>query len=205
MIEIIQQFGYIGIALTIFLEIAFMIFPLPGDTLLFATGILTDSGILNYWILIFTAFFASVISGHTGYFLGTKFSRETLMHNKIYKVKESHIVKTEKFFQDYGFYAIVLSRFVPIVRNFISQIMGIINYDKRKFFWANLVASIIWPMTIVTLGNLLGKMFPNLIVYAEYGMVAVLVILGYPILHEFYKTKREKREEKKRDKKENTI
>jgi membrane-associated protein len=190
MLEIIQEFGYLGVFVTIFLEIAFMVFPLPGDTLLFATGILTDSGTLNYTLLLLTSILASTIAGHAGYLIGTRIDRYTLTNNRIYKVKDVHLDKTEKFFEKYGVYAILLSRFVPIVRNFISQIMGTINYDRRKFFWANLAASVIWPLTIITLGYLLGRMFPNLIKFAEMGMILVLVLLGIPVLLEFVKIKK---------------
>ncbi len=190
MLDIIQHFGYLGVFVTIFGEISFMIFPLPGDTLLFATGILTNNGPLSYQKLLITAAIASILSGHLGYFIGTKISKETLLHNRFYNVKPAHLTKTEDFFDKYGFYAILLSRFVPIVRNFISQLMGIIEYDRKKFFVANLGASIIWPFVIITMGHLLGGMFPNLITYAEYGMLAVLIILGYPILHEFFKSKK---------------
>jgi membrane protein DedA with SNARE-associated domain len=68
--------------------------------------------------------------------------------------------------------------------------MGTINYDRRKFFWANLAASVIWPLTIITLGYLLGRMFPNLIKFAEMGMILVLVLLGIPVLLEFVKIKK---------------
>lgn len=190
MLDIIQQFGYLGISVTMILEIAFMIFPLPGDTLLFAAGILAENGTLDFKILLVCTIFASTISGHIGYYIGTKIDKETLLNNRIYKIKDSHLNKTEKFFETYGVYAILLSRFVPIVRNFLSQLMGIINYDKRKFFWANLGASIIWPTIVISLGYMLGKMFPNLIVYAEYGMVIVLFILAFPVIYEFYKSRR---------------
>ncbi len=192
MLDLIQQFGYMGVFVTIFLEIAFMIFPLPGDTLLFAMGIISESGMLDYKYLLLTTISASVISGHIGYFIGTKINREILLDNRIYKIKDHHLHKTEAFFEKYGFYAILFSRFVPIVRSFISQLMGIIRYDKKHFFWANLGASIIWPVIIISLGHLLGKMFPKLIVYAEYGMVAVLIILGFPVIHELWKNKSQK-------------
>ncbi len=190
MTEIIQHFGYPGIFIIIFLEIALMIFPLPGDTLLFTTGIFAQSGLMSYWLLVFIAFVASTISGHVGYAIGGKIDKKTLTDNRVYKIKEAHLDKTEKFFEKYGVYAIVFSRFVPIVRNFISQIMGIIQYDRKKFFWANLVASIIWPLTVISLGYFLGTMFPDLIVFAEYFMILVLIILLTPVLHEVWSSKK---------------
>lgn len=190
MIHTIHHFGYLGIFLTILLEIGFMIFPLPGDTLLFTTGIIAQGQMLSYPILLLVAISSSVLAGHVGYSIGTRIKRETLTNNRIYKVNPEYIEKTEQFFRDYGVYAILLSRFVPVVRNFISQILGIIKYDKKKFFWANAGASIVWPTIVVTLGYELGKMFPKLISYAEYGMLFVLIVLGFPVIKEVLKTKK---------------
>ena len=192
MLELIAQYGYVGVFVTIIFEIGLMIFPLPGDTLLFATGILAQSNTLSYFNLLLVCIVASTISGHIGYFIGTKIDRDILLNNRIYKIKDHHLHKTEKFFEKYGIYAIIFSRFIPIVRSFISQILGMINYNKNQFFWANLLASIIWPLVIVTLGYALGSMFPDLIVYAEYFMIIVLVVLVFPLLHELWKNKSHK-------------
>jgi membrane-associated protein len=169
-----------------------MVFPLPGDSLLFTTGIYSQIGLLNYTYVLFFSIISSTLGGHVGYFIGTKIDKETLINNRIYKIKDTHLARTEKFFEKYGFYAILFSRFVPIVRSFISQLMGIIKYDRHKFFWANLGASILWPGIITTAGYFFGKMFPNLITYSEYFMLAVIVALFYPIIHEFIKFRRNK-------------
>jgi membrane-associated protein len=106
------------------------------------------------------------------------------LHNKFYRINEDHLLKTEKFFEKYGFWAIALSRFVPVVRNLISQLCGLIKYDKKKFFFANLLASIIWPLVIVTLGFYFGKMFPNLVRWAEVAMLFVVMIIALPFFFE---------------------
>lgn len=194
MIHAIHHLGYIGIFITIFLEIGLMIFPLPGDTLLFTTGIMSNlkNGveIFNYPLLILTSFFASVVGGHFGYFIGTKINREQLVNNKYFKINDAHLLRTEKFFETYGAVAIIFSRFVPIVRNFISQILGILNYDKKKFAIYNTIASIIWPFMIITIGKVFGAMFPNLINYAEYAIAIVLVVLCYPVIKEVVKQRK---------------
>ena len=178
-----------GVFFTIIIEVGLMIFPLPGDTLLFATGILAQSNTLNYFNLLLVCIVASTISGHIGYFIGTKVDRDILLNNRIYKIKDHHLHKTEKFFEKYGIYAIIFSRFIPVVRSFISPVLGMIRYDKHKYFWANLLASIIWPLVVVTLGYALGSMFPDLIVYAEYLMIFILIVLIFPLLHELWKNK----------------
>ena len=187
MLEIIHHFGYLGIFLTIFGEIGAMMFFLPGDTLIFGSGLIANSGFLNFYFLIFFIFITSTLAGHFGYFLGTKISRETLINNKYYKVKESHLDKTQDFFEKYGAFAIVASRFVPIVRNFISQICGILKYDKKKFFFYNLLASFLWPAITVTLGFYFGRTFPQLVGYLEIFMIVTIIIVAIPFFFEMTK------------------
>ena len=182
MFHLINNFGYTGIFLTIFGEVALMLFPLPGDTLLFSSGILSDTGSFNYFYLLFGSIITSAIAGHVGYYIGSKISREKLTNNKYYRVKVSQIEKTEKFFEKYGVWAIVFSRYVPGVRSFISQILGVINYSQKKFFIYNLIASVIWPLVIITAGKIFGKFFPNLVSYAEYVIVFLLLLVFVPIL-----------------------
>ena len=184
MFELITSFGYTGIFLTILGEVGFMLFPLPGDTLLFSAGILVDSGNFNYFTLLIGCIISSWIAGHIGYFLGTLVNREILVNNKYYKIKDEHLHKTEKFFEKYGAWAIIFSRYVPVVRSFISQLLGIIKYDQKKFFWYNLIASIIWPFVIITAGLLLGKMFPNVIYYSEYVIAFLFILVSLPIIKE---------------------
>jgi membrane-associated protein len=190
MFELISTFGYWGIFATIFGEIGLMLFPLPGDTLLFSTGILVDKGSFNYTHLLIGCFLASTIGGHVGYYIGTLVDEETLLNNKYYKVKDEHLQKTKKFFQQYGAWAIIFSRYVPAVRSFISQLLGIINYDKKKFFIYNIIASFIWPLFIITAGLFLGKMFPQAIYYAEFVIAFLFILVSIPLLKEiFHQTK----------------
>ncbi len=186
MFDLIQHFGYVGIFLTIFLEVGLMLFPLPGDTLLFSAGIISDSGGFNYFIILIGCFISSVIAGHVGYQIGTLVNKETLINNKFFKVKDEHLHKTEKFFEKYGVYAIIFSRYIPVVRSFISQLLGLIKYDKQKFFIYNMIASFIWPFVIITAGRVFGKMFPNLVVYSEYVIAFLLALVSYPIFKEIF-------------------
>ncbi len=190
MLDAIHQFGYVGIFLTIFSEVGLMLFPLPGDSLLFTVGILSNEEVFSFYNLLLVTFLASAIGGHLGYFVGTKIDRDTLLNNKYYKVKDIHLSKTEKFFEKYGVWAIFFSRFVPIVRSFISQLSGMLKYSKTKFFFANLGASIIWPATLMLFGKTLGQTFPKLISYAELLVVAALVFFFIPIINELYRSRK---------------
>ncbi len=195
MFELIQHFGYFGIFLTIFLEVGLMLFPLPGDTLLFSAGIISDTNGFNYITLLFGSFVVSAMAGHVGYKIGTLVNKEILINNKYFKIKDEHLYKTEEFFEKYGIYAIIFSRYIPVVRSFISQLLGIIKYDKKQFFIYNMIASFIWPFVIITAGKVFGAMFPNLITYSEYVIAFLLALVSYPIFKEiFHQVKNRKKQ-----------
>ena len=86
MLHLIHNFGYLGIILTIFGEIGAMMFFLPGDTLIFGSGILASNGFINFYQVMFVIFLTSTLAGEFGYFVGTKINKHTLLTNKYYKV-----------------------------------------------------------------------------------------------------------------------
>jgi len=188
--ELIHQFGYIGIFVNLVIETGLMAFFLPGDSLLFTSGMLASNGVFNMYTLMFVVFLASVVAGHLGYFIGSKINKEILINNKYFRIKDAHLHKTEKAFAKYGFWAIVFSRFVPFLRNFLSQILGMINYDKKKFLVANFIASVIWPAVVIPFGYFFGKMFPNLISIIEKVIVFLLILCIFPIIYEIWKTRK---------------
>ncbi len=187
MLHLLHDFGYIGIILTIFGDIGLMLFFLPGDTLLFGSGLLIHRGVFPFWPIILIVFLTSTIAGEFGYWLGTKMDRDTLTNNRFYKIKEKDLKYTEEFFQKYGVWAIIFSRFVPVVRNFISPICGILKYDRKKYFLYNIVASAIWPISVVTFGFYFGRFFPNLIRYVEVIMVIGILAVALPFILEVVK------------------
>lgn len=187
MLQIIHNFGYLGIIFTIFGEVGAMMFFLPGDTLIFGSGILSSNGLINFYICILVIFLTSAVAGEFGYYVGTKLTKHTLQHNKYYKVEPKYLEKTEKFFEKYGALAIIFSRFVPIVRNFISQICGTLKYDRKKFFIYNLLASFLWPTVTVSLGYYFGQTFPNLIRYMEMFMIVMVIIVALPFIFQIGK------------------
>lgn len=177
MTELLFNFNYLAIILVIFGEVGLMLFFLPGDTLLFVSGILASEGKLSYPLLVATIFISSSISGHIGYYLGSKVDKNLLTNNKFYKINTTRLEKTERLFHRYGSLLVVFSRFIPVARNLISQVCGMVSYSKKKFFIYNLIASLLWPTVIVTLGFKFGKTFPEIITQLKVFIGFVLVIL----------------------------
>jgi membrane-associated protein len=193
--QIVHNFGPIGILLTLIGEIGLFLFPLPGDTMLFTLGILVQSSKVTLSTVLSVSIVGSIVGGHVGYFLGKKLGKEKIKNNKFLTIDELHFQKTVKFFEKYGAFAIIFSRFVPVVRTFISPTLGIINYNKYKFITYNAIASVIWPATMIWLGIVIGKAFPDVIKYTEMIVLSAILVFIIPISYkviykEIHKRKR---------------
>lgn len=182
MIETIHGFGYLGIFITIVLEVGLFVFFLPADSLLFASGILVTSGALKLSILFTTVVLASTLGGHLGYYIGKTFGKDKIRHNRFFSIDEEHFHKAEIFFAKYGALAILVSRFVPIVRTFLSPTLGIIRYDKYKFATYNFFGSVLWAGSVILSGVILGNIFPHLVDYLEMIVVVGVTVACLPVV-----------------------
>lgn len=191
---IIQNYGtltYLFLFLIIFAETGFVVTPfLPGDSLLFAAGTFAAIGALNVlWVFIIVA--AAAILGDTinysiGKFLGTKAFEK---YPKIFK--KEYLEKTENFYKKYGNKAIVLGRFVPIVRTFAPFVAGVGKMKYSNFLMYNIVGGIVWTALFVFGGYYFGNL-P--IVKDNFSiMIIIIIVLSFvPIVWEYWKHKRKR-------------
>jgi len=138
----------------IFCETGLVVTPfLPGDSLLFAVGALARdpaSG-LNIWIAAIGMLVAAILGDGVNYYIGARFGGwMTRRFPKI--VKPEHIQKTNEFYQRYGGKAIILARFVPIVRTFAPFVAGSGNMDYKRFSFFNVIGAILWVGLILPAG-----------------------------------------------------
>lgn len=206
LVFIINQFGifsYLLLFLIIFMETGFVVTPfLPGDSLLFAAGALAGKGALNIYLLYFLVFLAAFLGDTAnywiGHFIGPKafdkeayfkiFGKKLFLH-KIFK--EKYLKKAENFYEKHGGKAIILARFVPIVRTFAPFVAGIGKMHYGKFISYNLVGGFIW-VTLFTLGGYFFGSIPFVEKNFHYVVVIIILISVVPILIEFLKNKMEK-------------
>lgn len=148
----------VGLAIVIFIESG-LLFPfLPGDSLLFTAGLLASGGIIPVpvWLVIAVAFIAAALGDQVGYWLGHRFGRR-LFTPGARVLKTSRLEQAEAFFAKYGGGALVLGRFVPIVRTYVPLAAGTSEYHYRKFLLWNLSGSALWTISISVLGVILGQ------------------------------------------------
>ena len=178
--EISANYGlwtYGVLFLIIFAETGLVVLPLlPGDSLLFAAGGLTalpESG-LNVHLLAFLLFIAAVIGDSLNYWIGSKFGPAVFRREDSIWLRKKHLQRAHEFFEKYGGRAIILARFVPIVRTFIPFVAGVGSMSYRRFFAFNVIGGFIWIYAFIYL----GFFFCNVpVVKKNFGLVIIGIIL----------------------------
>jgi membrane-associated protein len=190
---VIQNFGgwsYAIMFFVIFMETGLVVTPfLPGDSLLFAAGALTASvGAFHivwlWWLMVVAAFVGDTVNYWIGHYVGPR-----AFQSKSRLLKKEYLDKAQKFYDKHGGIAIVLARFVPIVRTFAPFVAGVGKMNYGKFVSYNAIGGFLW----VTLFTMSGYFFGNIpIVKNNFEIVVVLVILisVVPIGVEWWKAKR---------------
>jgi membrane-associated protein len=179
------------IALIIFVETG-LLFPfLPGDSLLFAAGLLSPQLGLSLPVLILVAACAAVAGDQMGYFIGRRYGRR-LFKPDARVFKTAYLDKADAFFVKHGPAALVLARFVPIVRTFVPPIVGMSQLPYRKFVIWNVLGGAGWVVVGVLAGFWLGRI-PFIADNVELIAVAIVVVSIIPIVIETVRSRRRPR------------
>ncbi|MET3921599.1 VTT domain-containing protein [Arthrobacter sp. UYEF20] len=161
------------IALMVFIESG-VLFPfLPGDSLLFTAGLLHQQLQLTLPVLIGVVTAAAIAGDQVGYLLGRTFGRRWFKDDARI-LKTAHLTTTEDFFRRHGGAAVVLARFVPIVRTFAPLSAGIARYGYKSFTLWNIVGALAWATSVTLLGTWLGHFE---IIAKNIDVIAVVMVL----------------------------
>ena len=165
--SVISTFGLIGILAIIFMETGLLIgLFFPGDSLLFLSGIgssgaaakIFDGVQIEIISLLIGAPLVAIIGSQTGYFIGAKFGVKLFDRPDGRFFNRSQVVKTEKWLKKYGTgKAIILARYVPVVRTLINPLCGVVRIKSSEFLIWNIIGAILWTDGIITLGYILGE------------------------------------------------
>jgi membrane-associated protein len=157
---LIHSWGLWGLLLFIFAETGLLIgFFLPGDTLLFLAGALTvGSGKqLSLPSLLIGAAVAAVVGAQVGWFIGWKAGPRIFDRPRSRLFNPHNVARAHKLLERFHYsFAIVLSRFIPVVRTFINPVCGVAQISARAFFLWNLIGGILWTVLLILLGRALG-------------------------------------------------
>lgn len=189
LVLITQQYGmwsYGILFFVLFMETGFVVTPfLPGDSLLFAAGSLSALGAFNLWVLLFLCILAAFLGDTVNYWIGHFFGEKLFEKDRKF-LKKEHLAKAQAFYDKHGGFAIVLARFVPIVRTFAPCVAGISKMSYPHFLAYNLLGGALWVSLFVLTGHFFGNI-PFVKHNFELVMVVIVLISVVPIAFEFMK------------------
>ena len=200
-------FAMIGVMLIVFIETGLLIgFFLPGDSLLFVTGLMVATGAIQIplgdasftvpiWLACGLISLAAWLGDQTGYLIGRRVGPAIFNKPESKLFSHENVARTNSFFERYGARAIILAHFVPVMRTFVPVAAGVGEMPYRKFLRYNFIGVIGWGTGVTLLGFFLGKI-PFVAEHVEYFTIGFVIVSTIPIILEVLKARREhKRDE----------
>jgi membrane-associated protein len=188
--------------LIVFAETGLMAgFFLPGDSLLFVTGFFCALGYIpdSIWTLLPALTAAAVVGDQTGYLIGKKLGKALFTRPKSLLFNPAHVVKAKQFYDKHGGKAIILGRFVPIVRTFVPTVAGVAQMEYKTFVTYNVVGGVAWIFSMTLLGYLPVVYLPQEFVMTKIKpavpliTLTIIVLSVVPVVYTGYQDYRAKR------------
>jgi membrane-associated protein len=198
--ELMEAIGpgwlYLVLAAIIFCETGLVVMPfLPGDSLLFAVGALCaiDNSPLQIWVMIPLLCVAAIAGDAVNYWIGNYIGPRVFKSDTSRWFNKAHLLRAQAFYDRYGAKAIVLARFVPIVRTFAPFVAGIGKMNFFRFWFYNIVGGVIWVTLFLVAGYWMGRWE---IVQKNFFLVTIGIIIVsiLPVAWEWYQARRESKQ-----------
>ncbi|MCO4291283.1 VTT domain-containing protein [Solitalea sp. MAHUQ-68] len=193
-----QPFAFWLLLFVIFAETGLFIgFFLPGDSLLFITGLHLAEYPMNVFnnveigvaAVTITVIIAGILGNTVGYWFGLKAGPSLFKKKDTFFFKQKHLHAAKEFYEKRGAGMIVLARFLPIIRTFAPIVAGIVQMDSKKFVFYNILGCIGWVASMVLGGYFLGQAFPWLRNHLELIVIGLVVITTTPVIIGYLKTR----------------
>jgi membrane-associated protein len=174
--------AYGGLTLIVFVVFAetglFIGFFLPGDYLLFSSGLLCGTKYLDVpvFLLLVALTLASVAGNYVGYLTGKTLGKRLFTRPDSRFFKQHRVERARRFYNEKGNVSLVLGRFLPIVRTFAPIIAGAVDMNFRKFTYYNWTGGFLWVWSLVLMGFFLGREFPQIVNYLQYIIIGFVVV-----------------------------
>jgi membrane-associated protein len=184
---IIAAGGYLLITIIIFAECGLLVgFFLPGDSLLFTAGLFASQGLfgLDIWVLSALCGVAAAIGPLVGYWYGNWWGPRLFSREDSLLFRKQHLLRAHDFYERNGGKALILARFMPIVRTFAPVVAGMAKMDYPRFVVYTLAGALIWAVGVTWAGYFLGRVYPDAGKYLEYIIVVIVLLsIAPPIIH----------------------
>lgn len=191
--SLIEWGGFAIVIAMVYVETGFLIgLVVPGgETLLFTTGLLAATGVFNVsiWLIIPVLIAAAIVGDITGYFIGKKLGDKLHQKKDTWYFKQRYLKKAEDFYKEKGAWALILGRFLPIVRTMNPLLCGTGKVKFKTFIWAVVLGVVAYISSLVLAGYFIGKQFPELKNYLKYVLPALVIVVLIPVILKFRKEK----------------
>ncbi|OCL87429.1 DedA family protein [Arcobacter porcinus] len=190
-VDKVQDFGYLGIFIMMFLESSF--FPFPSEVVMIPAGYLAFKGEMNIFLVILFGILGSLVGGLFNYFFALKFGRVFLLkYGKYFFISEETIIKMEKFFEKHGHISTFFGRLIPVVRQYISLPAGLSKMNIVLFSIFTSLGAGIWVIILTLLGYFLGGNEELIKEYLHQIIITLLILIAIFSYIYYIKVKKKK-------------
>ena len=186
--KLVHTAGYAGIFAIVFAETGLLVgFFLPGDSLLFTAGILASQGYLSVVWLCLGLFVVTLLGDNTGYVIGRHVGPKLFTRPKSLLFNPDHLQRSHAFYERHGGKAVIIARFVPVVRTFSPVVSGLAHMRYAKFLLFSLFGALLWSVGLTLLGYWLGQVVPHIEMYIIPGVFLIILLSVSPGIYHVLK------------------
>lgn len=192
LINFITTIGVVAVIAVIYAESGLLVgFFLPGDSLLFTAGFMVQQGAfpINIHLFVLLLWLAAALGDSTGYAFGHRVGRKLFERENSRLFKKKYLIQAEAFFEKHGSIAIILARFVPIVRTFTPIVAGASKMHYRTFVIFNIIGGLLWTATFTYMGFFLGKILTDMGFNIEIIALIIILLSVSPMVYHALNTK----------------
>jgi membrane-associated protein len=179
--ELIRSGGAPLVCTIVFIETGFFVgFFLPGDSLLITAGIFSYAGVIPLKWLLLPVMFCAIAGDQIGYWIGRSAGAALYRREDSFFFRRSHLQRAHDFYEKYGGRAVILARFVPIVRTFCPPVAGAAKMPYLRYLFFDIFGGVFWIGAMILGGYSLGHFIPNIGQYIHYVIAVVAIISILP-------------------------
>jgi membrane-associated protein len=181
--ELIRAGGAPLICTIVFIETGFFVgFFLPGDSLLVTAGILSAGGVIPLRWLLIPVMLCAIVGDQIGYWIGRSAGAALYRREDSLFFRRSHLQRAHDFYEKYGGRAVILARFVPIIRTFCPPVAGAARMPYTRYIGFDILGGIFWVGTMILGSYFLGQLIPNIAQRIHYVIAVVILLSILPVI-----------------------
>ena len=189
--ELIRQGGPPLICGIVFVETGFFVgFFLPGDSLLVTAGVLSAGDLIPLRWLLLPVMLCAIVGDQIGYWIGRTAGSALYRKEDSFLFRRSHLQRAHDFYEKYGGRAVILARFVPIIRTFCPPVAGAAKMSYTRYLIYDIFGGIFWVGTMILGGYSLGRTIPNISQRIHYVILVVIILSLLPAIISVLRTRR---------------